>query len=139
MKKAMLLTVVLIGGLLSIHARAQSQLPPLANTNWKLYIPDINDTLTIHIKKDSSYATTGTGDVVVRSACKLSGDTIAFTDVDGQYACPNATGKYKVSLSDDANTMTLTLIDDSCDGRANALNKVKLLRGAPPAAAAPQK
>jgi hypothetical protein len=133
MKKTVLLTALLIGGLLSIHAHAQSQLPPLANTNWKLYVAEMNDTLIIHIKKDSSYVTTGTGDVVVRSACKLSGDTIAFTDVDGQYACPNTTGKYKISLSDDANTMTMTLIDDACDGRANALNKVKLLRGAPPA------
>jgi hypothetical protein len=133
MKKVMLLTALLIGGLLSIHAHAQSQLPPLANTNWKLYVAEMNDTLLIHIKKDSSYVTTGTGDVVVRSACKLSGDTIAFTDVDGQYACPNATGKYKISLSDDANTMTMTLIDDACDGRANALNKAKLLRAAPPA------
>lgn len=139
MKKTMLLTALLIGGLLSIHARAQSQLPSLVNTNWNLYIPDLNDTLTIHIKKDSSYATTANGDVVVRSACKLSGDTVIFTDVDGQYACPNANGKYKISLSDDANTMTLTLIDDACDGRANALNKVKLLRGAPPAMPASQK
>jgi hypothetical protein len=123
MKKALLFVAFLIGAFSSIHA--QSQIPSLKNTNWKLFVPDLNDSITLHIKIDSSYVTTTAGDPVVRSVCKVSADTLCFTDYDGQYACPNQTGKYKISLSDDANTMTLTLIDDPCDGRANAINKLK--------------
>ena len=137
MKKALLLVTILIGALIS--ARAQSQLPSLKNTNWKIFIPDLNDTITLHIKSDSSYVTTTNGDAVVRSVCKVSADTLSFTDYDGQYACPNQTGKYKISLSDDTNNLTLTLIEDPCDGRANAINKIKWTRAAAPPAASSMK
>lgn len=133
MKKIALLTFVLLIGLLSGQVQAQSQASSLKNTNWKLYVPDLNDSITLHIQVDSSFASTGTGDVVVRSVCHLSGDTLSLVDYDGQYACPNATGKYKVDLSADANALTLTLIDDPCDGRVNAINKMKWTRAAPPA------
>jgi hypothetical protein len=33
-------------------------------------------------------------------------------------------------MSDDSNNLTLTLIDDACDGRANAINKLKWTRAA---------
>jgi hypothetical protein len=137
MKKALVLVTILIGALIS--ARAQSQLPSLKNTNWKLFLTEMNDTITLHIKSDTSYVTTTTGDVVVRSVCKVSGDTLTFTDYDGQYACLSQTGKYKLSLSDDSNNLTLTLIEDACDGRANAVNKVKWTRAAAPPAASPMK
>jgi hypothetical protein len=137
MKKALVLVTLLTGALIS--ARAQSQSPSLKNTNWKLFVPDLNDSITLHIKTDSSYVTTTAGDPVVRSVCKVSADTLCFTDYDGQYACPNQTGKYKISLSDDANTMTLTLIEDPCDGRANAINKGKWTRSATPPAASTMK
>jgi len=131
MKKVFLLTAVLIGALLSTRTYAQSQTPSLKNTNWKLFIPDLNDSITLHIKIDSSYITTST-DTVVRSLFKVSADTVFFTDYEGQYACPNVTGKYKMNLSDDANNLTLTLIDDACDGRANGINKLKWTRAAAP-------
>ncbi len=137
MKKALVLVALLTGALLSVHA--QSQLPSLKNTNWKLFVPDLNDSITLHIKTDSSYVTTTAGDPVVRSVCKVSADTLCFTDYDGQYACPNQTGKYKISLSDDANSMILTLIEDPCDGRANAINKLKWIRAAASPAAAQMK
>jgi hypothetical protein len=137
MKKALLFITLLIGALIS--ANAQAQLPSLKNTNWKIFIPDLNDSITLHIKTDSSYVTTTSGDPVVRSVCKVSADTLSFTDYDGQYACPNQTGKYKISLSDDGNTMTLTLIDDPCDGRANSINKLKWTRAAAPPAASGMK
>jgi hypothetical protein len=133
MKKALLLTAVLIATLVSARSFAQSQPPSLKNSNWKIFIPDINDTLTLHIKTDTSYVTNGTGDAVVRSVCKVWADTLSFTDYDGQYACPNATGKYKINLADDASTLTLILIEDPCDGRANAINKLKWMRAAPTA------
>lgn len=132
MKKFLLLTALLIGCLFSIRTHAQSQPPSLRNTNWKLYVAELGDTITLHIKMDSSYVTTTNGDAVVRSVCKVSADTLFFTDYDGQYACPNMTGKYKISLSDDANSLTFTLIDDPCEGRTNAINKAKWTRSAAP-------
>jgi hypothetical protein len=130
MKKVLLLTAVLIATLVSTRTYAQSQTPSLKNSNWKLFVPDLNDTITLHIKTDSSFVTNGAGEAVVRSVCKVSADTLCFTDYDGQYACPNATGKYKISLNDDATALTLTLIEDPCDGRANAINKIKWMRAA---------
>ncbi len=130
MKKIPLLALAFLLSLLSIRAHAQTQTPSLKNTNWKIFIPDLNDTITLHIKNDSSYVTTSTGDAVVKSVCKVSADTLFFTDYEGQYACPNATGKYKIAMSDDSNNLTLTLIDDACDGRANAINKLKWTRAA---------
>lgn len=134
MKKISLLALTLVFGFLSCQVHAQSATASLKNTNWKLFIPDLNDSVELHIKTDSSYATTSTGDVVVRSVCKISGDTLSLIDYDGQYACPNATGKYKINLSDDATTLTLTLIDDPCDGRVNSINKLKWTRAAAPPA-----
>jgi hypothetical protein len=128
MKRISLLALIVIVSLLSTRAHAQSQAPSLKNTNWRLFVADINDTLTLHIKSDSSYVTNGAGEAVVRSVCKVSADTLCLTDYDGQYACPNATGKYKINLSDDAGTLTLLLIEDPCEGRANAINKVKWMR-----------
>jgi hypothetical protein len=133
MKKMLMLTALLIAALLTTRTYAQSQTPSLKNSNWKLFVPDLNDTITLHIKTDSSYVTNGTGDAVVRSVCKISADTLCFTDYDGQYACPNATGKYKINLNDDASALTLILIEDPCDGRANAINKIKWMRAAAPA------
>jgi hypothetical protein len=132
MKKSLLLTALLIGCLFSIRTHAQSQTPSLKNTNWKLYVAQLGDTITLHIKTDSSVVTTTNGDVVVRSVCKVSADTLSFTDYDGQYACPNMTGKYKIGLSDDGNSLSFTLIEDPCDGRAGSIDKAKWTRSAAP-------
>ena len=50
MKKAQVLVALLTRALLSAHA--QSQLPSLKNTNWKLFVPDLNDSITLHIKTE---------------------------------------------------------------------------------------
>jgi hypothetical protein len=122
MRKTMLLVFFLFFGLAGSHLHAQS----LKNTNWKTYIGDpVNDTLTLHIRMDSSFVTNKSGNVVVRSVCKVWADTLSFTDYDGQYACPNGTGKYKISVT--ADVLELTLIDDPCD-RANSLNGAKWTR-----------
>jgi hypothetical protein len=130
MKQILLSALALVISLLSIQAQAQTQTPSLKNTNWKLYVPDLNDSITLHIKMDSSFVTATTGDPIVRSVCKISADTLSFTDYDGQYACPGQTGKYKISVPDDGSSLTLTLIDDPCDGRATAINKLKWTRAA---------
>lgn len=131
MKQISLSALAFIICLLSIRAQAQTQTAALKNSNWKLYIPDLNDSITLHIKMDSSYVTMSTtGDPVVRSVCKISADTLSFTDYDGQYACPGQTGRYKLSVPDDGSSLTLTLIDDPCDNRVSAINKLKWTRAA---------
>jgi hypothetical protein len=115
----LVLTVFVMTAALS-QVRAQS----LINTNWKAYLADqVNDTLTLHIRADSSFVTNSMGATVVRSVCKISGDTISLTDVDGEYACPVVTGKYKITIMGDV--LGFAMIDDPCEGRAGALPGTK--------------
>jgi len=116
------LTLLLATALLS-RADAQS----LVNTNWKAYIGDpVNDTLVLHIKADSSFVTDRSGAAVVRSVCKIKGDTLSLDDFDGQFACPSMVGRYKVAQTGEQ--LVFTLIDDPCDGRAGALPVTKWMR-----------
>jgi hypothetical protein len=112
-------------GAAALLSRANAQ--SLVNTNWRANIGDpVNDTLVLHIKTDSSFVTDRTGTTVVRSVCKISGDTLSLEDFDGEYACPNSVGKYKVAQTGDQ--LVFTLIDDPCEGRAGALPAAKWMR-----------
>jgi hypothetical protein len=95
----------------------------LANTSWKTYIEQLNDTLTIHFKQDSSFVTTGSGNVVVRSHWKLSADTVTLDDYDGEYACINMVGRYKMEITGDM--LHFALIEDACEGRAGSLSNAR--------------
>ena len=108
----------------AFHIEAQS----IINKNWKAYFAEpFNDTLTLHIQTDSSFVTLSNGEVLVQSTCKITGDILTLTDYStGQYSCPDVTGKYKINLSGDS--FTLALIEDSCEGRGQALNGVKWVR-----------
>jgi len=124
MKKIILSTGLFFLTSAVFHLQAQS----INNKNWKAYFAEpFNDTLTFHIKSDSSFVTLSTGEVLVQTSCKMTGDTLTLTDYStGQYSCPDATGKYKINLSGDS--FTLTLIEDPCEGRAQALNGVKWIK-----------
>jgi hypothetical protein len=114
---------------LTIAALSQVKAQSLTNTNWKAYVGDpLYDTLTLHIKTDSSFVTGSNGSVAVRSLCKISRDTVSFSDYDGQYACPNTTGRYTFALSGDL--LNFTLIDDPCEGRASAVTTAKWRKAA---------
>jgi len=64
---------------------------------------------------------------LVKSKCTISGDTLTLTDYStGEYSCPDVTGKYKINTSGDS--FTLTLIEDQCEGRAQALNGIKWIK-----------
>ena len=110
----------------AFHLNAQS----IDNKNWKAYLGQpFNDSLTFHIKADSSYVTTSTGEVLVQINVKITGDILTLTDYSTtQYSCPDATGKYKLELSKDGNSFTLTLVEDACEGRAQALNGLKWVK-----------
>ena len=110
----------LVLALLAVRSHGQS----LVNTNLRTYIGDpVNDSVTLHIKPDSSFVTLASGAVVVRSHCKISGDTLSLDDYDGQFMCPNSVGRYKLTKT--GNIISFTLIDDPCDGRAQSLGGSK--------------
>jgi hypothetical protein len=114
----------------ALLSRADAQ--SLVNTNWKAYIGEpVNDTLVLHIKADSSFVTDRSGAAVVRSVCKIKGDTLSLDDVDGQFACPSMVGRYKVAQTGEQ--LVFTLIDDPCDGRAGALPATKWMKAPDPA------
>jgi hypothetical protein len=97
--------------------RAQS----INNRVWKTYIgAPINDTAIFHVYPDSSFITNNNGDVMVRFHSKISGDTLTILDFGTEeQGCPDVKGNYKVSYAE--NSLTLTLINDPCEGRSQAL------------------
>lgn len=118
MKKLTWLLIVLLA-LGATTSQAQS----LVNTSWKTFLGgEVNDTLTLHIKQDSSWVTNTGGAVVVRSACKITKDTVSLQDVEGIYACPGE-GVYKIKVIDDM--LIFTLVSDPCEGRSGALPATK--------------
>jgi hypothetical protein len=106
------------------HLYAQS----IQNTNWKAFLADpLNDTLTIHIRTDSSFVTNSKGDVLVRSNYTIAGDTLIISDYGtGDYVCPDMKGSYKFVHNGD--NLVFTLIDDPCEGRAQTLNGSKWIK-----------
>jgi len=121
MKKMILLAGIFCFIVTTSHVCAQS----INNRNWQAYFADpINDTLTLHVRSDSSYVTDSKGEVMLRTNCIIKADTLTLSDYgEGEHTCPNAEGKYKISF--DGKSFTLSLIDDPCDGRARALDRVK--------------
>ena len=121
MKKNSLFAVFFYLALTGANLHAQS----INNRNWRTYIGDpLNDTLTFHIHSDSSFVTNGKGDVLLHTNCIISGDTLTLADYGtGEYTCPDAKGKYKVTRGD--HSFTLALIEDPCDGRAHTLDGLK--------------
>jgi len=121
MKRMLLLAGIFCFASLASHVCAQS----INNRNWKAFFGgEINDTLTLHVHSDSSFVTSSKGEVMLRTNCIISGDTLTLADYsEGEHSCPEAKGKYKINL--DGKNLTLSLIDDACEGRARALDGVK--------------
>ena len=108
------------------HLQAQS----INNKSWKAYLAEpLNDTLTFHIKSDSSFVTLSNGEVLVQTSVKITDDILTLADYStNQYSCPGVVGKYKISLSKDENSLTLALIEDACEGRAQTLGGLKWIK-----------
>ena len=124
MKKIILAAGLFLLGSAVFHLQAQS----INNKNWKAWLAEpFYDTLTFHVQSDSSFVTLSSGEVLVQTSCKITGDVLTLTDYStSQYSCPDATGKYKINLSGDS--FTLTLIEDPCEGRGQALNGLKWIK-----------
>jgi len=121
MRKTLFLSIALsLAGAISLHAQS------IKGTKWKLYIDELHDTLTLHIKGDSSFVTDGSGEIVVRSLCKVSKDTITLKDIDGKYVCPDQAGVYTYAFV--ADSLTMTVVNDPCDNRSNSINGARWIR-----------
>jgi hypothetical protein len=122
MKKLISLAIgFIIIGLTQVHSQS------LQGTQWKSFFEgSINDTATFSIMQDSSIITNSKGMELVRSIFHVSHDTASINDVTGMIACLDGAGIYKVSNT--GNTLTLTLISDPCDGRANSLSGRKWVK-----------
>jgi hypothetical protein len=106
--------------------QAQSQ-PALKGTAWKFYVDGLHDTLALHIGiADTSWTTTSTGDVVVRSVYKLQNDTLRIRDFEGEYYCPDGEGVYRVTIEGDY--LNFFLISDPCNNRGDALTGTKFMK-----------
>jgi len=99
--------------------RAQS----LANTAWKFYVEPLHDTLTMHIGADTSFSTSSSGEMIVRSLWRQVKDTVKINDLDGMYPCTAGEGVYRVSIEGDF--LNFIMVTDPCNQRADALNGVK--------------
>jgi len=104
--------------------RLQAQ--SLANTAWKFYVEPLHDTLTMHIGADTSFSTSSSGEMIVRSLWKQVKDTVKINDLDGMYPCTAGEGIYRVSI--DGDYLNFVMVSDPCNQRADALNGVKFLR-----------
>ena len=61
---------------------------------------------------------------MVRTNCMITADTLTISDYgEGEYVCTDTKARYKINLNGDS--FTLTVIDDACGGRAQALDGKK--------------
>ena len=118
MLKIILLNCLFFVASAAVKINAQS----IDNRKWKSFVGDpVNDTLTFHIRSDSSYVTDGRGNVMIRSHCKIAGDTLMIEDYGSEPRnCIGRQGLYKIRLN--GNSFTLASIQDPCDGRLQALD-----------------
>jgi len=121
MKRMILVAAAFCLAVIGSKIYAQS----INNRDWKAFFGDpINDTLMFHVHSDSSFVTNSKGEVMLRTNCILTKDTLTLADYsEGEHSCPDAKGKYKIALN--SRSFTLSLIDDPCEGRAHALDGVK--------------
>jgi len=119
MQKSAVLFFVVI--LFAGAGRLQAQ--SLQHTAWKLYLDALHDTLTMHIGADTSYTTNSSGELIVRSTCKIVNDTVKLRDFAGEYYCPDGEGVYRFTVEGDY--LSLTLVKDPCGNRSASIDGVK--------------
>jgi hypothetical protein len=67
------------------------------------------------------------GEVVIEGKYKVAGDALEVVDEKGSMACPAAqTGKYTWKLEE--KKLTLTKVEDECEGRSSAFTRLSWTR-----------
>ena len=98
----------------------------LQHTAWKFYVESLHDTLTMHIGVDTTFSTSSSGEMIVRSLFRTAGDTVRLRDIDGQYPCMDGEGVYRYVI--DGDRMNFIQVTDPCEGRGNALRDCKFIK-----------
>jgi hypothetical protein len=119
MRKLVVFSLVVF--LSAVVSRGQAQ--SLQGTAWKLYLDALHDTLTMHIGADTSYTTSSSGELIVRSLFKVAKDTLKIRDFAGEYYCPDGEGVYKYTVEGDY--LTFFLVTDPCGNRSGSINGTK--------------
>jgi hypothetical protein len=118
---AVLLLVTLLGAG-GNYLQAQT----LQNTSWKFFVQPLNDTFTMKLVVDTTFTTSGSGELVIRANYKTIKDTLKIKDIDGQYSCPDGEGVYRYVIVGDS--LSLFMVTDPCNDRAGVLNGIKMVR-----------
>jgi len=117
MKKflALTLSICIVSILSQINAQS------IDRKTWKAYLGSpINDTVSLHLNSDSSFMTNSSGQIVIRVSCTITGDILTIVNKEAdEHGCPDQKGTYTINLKD--NGFKLSVVNDSCEGRAQAL------------------
>ncbi len=87
-----------------------------AHGNWEIMLAD-----------DGTFAVRHDGTADVEGTYMIDGDRVTFTDTSGEFMCDPVTGVYRWSISGDQ--VTMSVVDDACDGRITVLTAHSLTRG----------
>lgn len=75
---------------------------------------------TLIFKEGSAFEVVHSGGGGVKGTYKVTGNEVEITDQDGDFACPDAVGKYKWKVENEK--LVMTIVDDPCEGRAQAFS-----------------
>ncbi len=81
---------------------------------------------TISFSERGAFRVVHSSGATVTGTYKVSGDQIEVTDQDGDLVCPGSVGKYK--WKQDHDSLIFSIVDDACDGRAEALTSKPLVK-----------
>ncbi len=84
------------------------------------------DPFTITLEQGGTFRVVHSSGAGVTGTYKVSGDKIEFTDQEGDLVCQGSTGKY--TWKADHDSLIFSIVDDVCDGRAEALTSKPLVR-----------
>jgi hypothetical protein len=102
------------------------QAQTLKGSSWKFFVQPLNDTFTMRLGVDTSFTTSGAGELVIRANYKLVNDTLKIKDIDGQYSCVDGEGVYRYTV--DGDKLKLVMVSDPCNDRAGVLNGIVMVR-----------
>ena len=80
----------------------------------------VGGSFTLTFNSDGGHSVSVNEKVAVKGTYTVTGDQIAFTDKEGEFACTGTeAGKYRWKY--DGKALTFSKLEDDCDGRINGL------------------